>query len=429
MTAGTRATVVLGHVVTPTTSGTDGLLDIPGGAVAHADGTILDVGDAQDVLARHPGALVEDHGDRFIVPGFVDAHVHYPQIGMIASPGLELLDWLERFTFPAESRFTDDAHADRVADFFTDQLVANGVTTACVYATVHPGSADALFRQAQRKNLRIITGKVCMDRNAPDHLLDTPSSAVEDSVALLERWHGVGRLEYAITPRFAPTSSDAQLAALGELTASYPDVVVQTHLSENTAEIERVRTLFPGTRDYTDVYDKAGLVRRRSVFGHGVHLMDRELRRLGQAEASVAHCPTSNFFLGSGMFGVIRAQSVAGLRVGLGSDVGAGTSLSPLVTLGAAYQASRMLGAPLDVGQLLRVATLGGAEALGVEESVGSLETGKDADLVVLDPSGPQNSAVLRHRVDGARSLEEILFAMMVLGDERSVARTVVAGV
>ncbi|MGN0095503.1 MAG: guanine deaminase [Corynebacterium sp.] len=429
MTGGTRATVVLGHVVTPTTSATDGFLDIPAGAVAHADGAILDVGDVRDVLARHPGALVEDHGDRFIVPGFVDAHVHYPQIGMIASPGLELLDWLDRFTFPTESQFADDTHADRVADFFTDQLVDNGVTTACVYATVHPGSADALFRQAQRKNLRIITGKVCMDRNAPDHLLDTPSSAVEDSLALLERWHGVGRLEYAITPRFAPTSSDAQLTALGELAASYPDVVVQTHLSENTAEIARVRSLFPGTRDYTDVYDRAGLVRRRSVFGHGVHLSDRELRRLGQAEASVAHCPTSNFFLGSGMFGVARAQAVAGLRVGLGSDVGAGTSLSPLVTLGSAYQASRMLGAPLDVGQLLRLATLGGAEALGVEESVGSLETGKDADLVVLDPSGPQNTPVLRNRVDGAETLEEILFATMVLGDERAVARTVVAGV
>jgi guanine deaminase len=429
MTGGTRATVVLGHVVTPTTSATDGFLDIPAGAVAHADGAILDVGDVRDVLARHPGALVEDHGDRFIVPGFVDAHVHYPQIGMIASPGLELLDWLDRFTFPTESQFADDTHADRVADFFTDQLVDNGVTTACVYATVHPGSADALFRQAQRKNLRIITGKVCMDRNAPDHLLDTPSSAVEDSLALLERWHGVGRLEYAITPRFAPTSSDAQLTALGELAASYPDVVVQTHLSENTAEIARVRSLFPGTRDYTDVYDRAGLVRRRSVFGHGVHLSDRELRRLGQAEASVAHCPTSNFFLGSGMFGVARAQAVAGLRVGLGSDVGAGTSLSPLATLGSAYQASRMLGAPLDVGQLLRLATLGGAEALGVEESVGSLETGKDADLVVLDPSGPQNTPVLRNRVDGAETLEEILFATMVLGDERAVARTVVAGV
>ncbi|WP_145942492.1 guanine deaminase [Corynebacterium glyciniphilum] len=429
MTAGTRPTVVLGHVVTPTTSGTDGLLDIPSGAVAHTDGTILDVGDVQDVLARYPGALVEDHGDRFIVPGFVDAHVHYPQIGMIASPGLELLDWLERFTFPAEARFADDIHADRVADFFTDQLVDNGVTTACVYATVHPGSAEALFRQAQRKNLRVITGKVCMDRNAPDDLLDTPSSAVEDSVALLERWHGVGRLEYAITPRFAPTSSDAQLTALGELAASYPDVVVQTHLSENTAEIEQVRSLFPGTRDYTDVYDRVGLVRRRSVFGHGVHLSDRELRCLGQVEASVAHCPTSNFFLGSGMFGVARAQSVTGLRVGLGSDVGAGTSLSPLATLGSAYQASRMLGAPLGVGQLLRLATLGGAEALGVEASVGSLEAGKDADLVVLDPSGPQNSAMLRNRVDGAETLEEILFATMVLGDERAVARTVVAGV
>ncbi|MDN5583156.1 MAG: guanine deaminase [Corynebacterium sp.] len=422
-----RPTVVLGHVVTPTADGTT--LDVASGAVAHAGGRILDVGAARDVLPRHRGALVEDHGDALLVPGLVDAHVHFPQVGMIASPGLQLLEWLDNYTFPAEARFADDAHADAVADFFTDQLVDNGVTTACVYATVHPGSAEALFRHARRRNLRVITGKVCMDRNAPDGLLDTPDSAVADSAALLERWHGVGRLEYAITPRFAPTSSDAQLAALGELAASHPDVVVQTHLSENTGEIDWVRSLFPDALDYTDVYDRAGLVRRRAVFGHGVHLGDRELTRLGQAQASVAHCPTSNFFLGSGMFGVTRAQSFEGLRVGLGSDVGAGTSLSPLVTLGSAYTASRMLDAPLDVAALLRLATLGGAESLGVEASVGSLETGKDADLVVLDPCAGANSDVLRRRAEAATTTDELLFATMVLGDERAVVRTVVAGV
>ncbi|MGO3363630.1 MAG: guanine deaminase [Corynebacterium sp.] len=422
-----QVTVVLGHVVTPI-SGQDALLDIPSGAVAHRDGTIIDVGAADSVLGNHPDANTEDEGDRLIIPGFVDAHVHFPQVGMIASPGLELLDWLDRYTFPAEARFADDAHADATAAFFTEQLIANGVTTACVYASVHPGSAGALFRHAHQRNLRIITGKVCMDRNAPDELLDTPDSAVTDSAALLEKWHGVGRLEYAITPRFAPTSSDAQLTALGELAASHPDAVVQTHLSENTGEVGWVGELFPDAADYTDVYDRVGLVRRRSVFGHAVHLSDREIGRLGAAEASIAHCPTSNFFLGSGMFSVARAQATPGLRVGLGSDVGAGTSLSPLVSLNEAYKASRMLGTPLDVAELLRLTTLGGAEALGVEASVGSLETGKDADLVVLDPFADANSAVLRNRVGNAGETAELLFALMMLGDERAVSRTVVAG-
>lgn len=431
-------TVVIGHVVTPTA---DGHLDIPHGAVAHVDGTITAVGTSEHVLAEVradgpdrpdgsalPDVIIQDEGDRLIVPGFIDTHVHFPQIGMIASPGLELLDWLDKYTFPAEARFADEAHADVVADFFTDQLIANGVTTACVYATVHKQSADALFRHAHAKNLRVITGKVCMDRNAPDELLDTPDSALADSAELLERWHGTGRLEYAITPRFAPTSSDAQLAALGELAASHPDVVVQTHLSENAGEVGWVGELFPDAADYTDVYDRAGLVRRRSVFGHAVHLSDREMGRLGAAEASIAHCPTSNFFLGSGMFSVAQAQATPGLRVGLGSDVGAGTSLSPLVSLNEAYKASRMLGAPLDVPALLRLTTLGGAEALGVQDTVGSIEPGKDADLVVLDPVADANSAVLRNRAEGADTTEEALFALMILGDERAVVRTVVAG-
>ncbi|HIW91861.1 MAG TPA: guanine deaminase [Candidatus Corynebacterium avicola] len=429
-TTGTTATtVVLGHVVTPTGAGH---LDIPDGAVAYDHGTILEVGTAADVRASYPEATLVDEGERLIVPGFVDAHVHFPQVDMIASPGLELLDWLDNYTFPAEARFADDAYADATSDFFTDQLIANGVTTACVYSTVHHGSADALFRRALDKNLRLITGKVCMDRNAPEELLDTPETAVAHSVDLLERWHRVGRLEYAITPRFAPTSSDAQLAALGELAAAYPDVVIQTHLAENTGEVAWVGELFPAAEDYTDVYDRAGLVRRRSVFGHAVHLSDRELTRLGDAEASIAHCATSNFFLGSGMFSLARAREVGGrnggLRVGLGSDVGAGTSLSPLATLNETYKVSRMLGTPQNVPALLRLATLGGAEALGVEESVGSLEPGKDADLVVLDAHAAPNSAVLKRRADNATSTTELLFALMILGDERAVTRTVVAG-
>ena len=416
--------IIKGHVLTPVIGGD--VLDIPRGAVAWSNGAIVDVGPVEEVLRRNPGAASTlDHGERLIIPGLIDTHVHFPQIGMIASPGHELLQWLEQYTFPAEAAFANDVHCDTVADFFTDQLIANGVTTACVYGTVHPGSVDALFRHARTRGLRIISGKVCMDRNAPDELLDTPDSAAQQSLELYHRWHGVDRLEYAITPRFAPTSSDAQLQALGELASSLPDVPIQTHLSENSGECAWVSELFPWATDYTDVYEKFGLVRRRSVFGHAIHLSDSELSRLGAAEASLAHCPTSNFFLGSGIFGVNQAQKYSGLHVGLGSDVGAGTSLNPLATCAAAYQASRMIGSPLSATELLTLATLSSAEALGVGKHVGSLEPGKDADLVVLDP---ESSPVLRNRADNATTTAELLFALMMLGDDRAIAEVIVAG-
>lgn len=423
--AGSTVRIVTGHVVTPLRGSPDGVLDLERGAVALRDGRILAVGEAEEVLARHPGAAIEPQGDRLLVPGFVDCHVHFPQMTMIASPGLQLLEWLESYTFPAEARFADRAHCEEVAEFFADQLIAHGVTTACAYATVHPGSAEALFRAALARDLRVITGKVCMDRNAPEHLLDTPERAYEQSLELLEAWHGRGRLEYAVTPRFAPTSSPRQLELLGRLAAEHPDVVVQTHLAESRAECEWVGELFPEDRDYTAVYERHGLVRRRSVFGHALHLSDGELERLGAAGASLAHCPTSNLFLGSGLFRLRRARRHRELRVGLGSDVGGGTSLSPLASLNEAYKVSRMVGEPVDAFQALRLATLDGAEALGLEDRVGSLEAGKDADLVVLDP---RSSPVLRHRAGYARSTAELLFALMMLGDDRSVHATYVAG-
>lgn len=432
----------LGHVVTPQDAtstnispSTPDLLDIPDAAVVVDGSIIAAVGEASDILDAYSSttaATVHDHGDALIIPGLVDCHVHYPQIGMIASPGEQLLDWLDRYTFPAEARFADKAHAEATAEFFTDQLIRNGVTTALVFSTVHPHSVDALFTAAQRKDLRIITGKMCMDRNAPAELLDTPESAVTDSAALIDRWHGVDRLEYAISPRFAPTSSDAQLRALGELAADHPDLVVQTHLAENPDEIVWVHELFPAATDYTDVYDRAGLVRQRAVFGHGVHLTDRELVRLGHARASLAHCPTSNSFLGSGLF-PLRAstRTSPGIRIGFGSDVGAGTSLSPLVTAGEAYKVSRLLAgasgaAPLTAAELLFHATLGGARALGVDAHVGSLEPGKDADLVVLDAesAGP----VVAYRAARCGSTEELLFALLLLGDDRAVRGVVVNG-
>jgi len=443
----------LGHVVTPqdatstnTSPSTPDLLDIPNGAVVVDGSTIVAVGEASDILDAYSSttaATVHDHGDALIIPGLVDCHVHYPQIGMIASPGEQLLDWLDRYTFPAEARFADKAHAEATAEFFTDQLIRNGVTTALVFSTVHPHSVDALFTAAQRKDLRIITGKMCMDRNAPADLLDTPESAVADSKALIDRWHGTGRLEYAITPRFAPTSSDAQLRALGELAADHPDVLIQTHLSENTAECDWVRELFPQASDYTDVYDRAGLVRERAVFGHAVHLSDRELTRLDEAHASLAHCPTSNNFLGSGLFPLKDILGkVPDLRIGFGSDVGAGTSLSPLATAGEAYKVSRLLASAastsgttaLTAAELLYHSTLGGARALGVDAHVGSLAPGKDADLVILDPtaattaSGTPADPVLAHRAAQCTTTGELLFACLMLGDDRTVAGVVVNG-
>ena len=419
----------LGHVLTPQSGVTPdptALLDLPHGAVAVEGTTITAVGEASALTEQFPEATVTDHGDRLIIPGLVDCHVHYPQTGMIASPGEQLLDWLEKYTFPAEARFADLAHATAVAEEFTGQLVTHGVTTALVFSTVHAHSVDALFTAARARGLRIITGKMCMDRNAPAELLDTPETAVAQSADLLNRWHGVDRLEYAITPRFAPTSSDAQLAALGELAADHPDVVIQTHLSENHAEIDWVHELFPAARDYTDVYDRVGLVRERGVFGHALHLTDRELVRLGEAGASLAHCPTSNEFLGSGLFPLASSLATApGVRIGFGSDIGAGTSLSPLVTAGEAYKISRLSGAPLSAAELLYYSTLGGARALGVDARAGSLEPGKDADLVVLDPS---TSPTLAYRAQQCDSTEELLFAVMILGDDRTVHQVVING-
>ncbi|QGU06808.1 Guanine deaminase [Corynebacterium occultum] len=408
----------LGHVITPL-SGSRELLDLPRGAVTVEQGRIMSITPWDGT--PHPDATIHDHGECLIIPGFVDTHVHYPQIGAIAAPGPDLAGWLKHHIYPAEARFADESLADATAEFFTSQLIANGVTTAAVFATVHPGSVEALFRHAQRHNLRILSGKTCMDRNAPEELLDTPESALAESALLLDRWHGQGRLEYAITPRFALSSSPEQLRNLGELAAAHPEVLVQTHLAENREECEQVAKLFPDALDYTDVYEQAGLVHNRSIFAHALHLSGREVGALRNRGAAVAHCPSSNFFLGSGVFERNRFQ---GIPIGLGSDIGAGTSLCPLATLRAAHSAARLQGDTLDAAELLHLATLGGAEALGVDKRVGSLEAGKDADLVVLDP---ESSPILRHRADQTTNTAELLFAVIMLGDERAVAQTFIA--
>ncbi len=367
---------------------------------------------------------IVDYRGRLIVPGFIDTHIHYPQTEMIASYGEQLLEWLENYTFPTEKQFEDKAHAKMISQFFINELLKNGTTSAMVFGTVHPESIDALFEEALEKNMRIIAGKVMMDRNAPDYLLDTPESSYQDSKALIEKWHNHKRLQYAITPRFAPTSSREQLAAAGKLKAEYPDVYVQTHLAENKNEIEWVSSLFPEHEDYLAVYQHYGLVGDRSVFAHSIHLSDREWNAFERTDSVIAFCPTSNLFLGSGLFDLKRAEQ-KNIRVGLGTDVGAGTSFSPFQTLNEAYKVMQLQGEKLSAFQGLYLATLGGARSLSIDNKVGNFEIGKEADFVVLNWA-PTDLQKLRHQ--HTKSLEDKLFALMMMADDRNIEATYVDG-
>jgi len=396
------------------------------GLLVVEDGKVVRNGHAADLLSTLPaGTEVIEYKDALITPGFIDTHIHYPQTGMIASYGEQLLDWLDTYTFPTERAFADKAHAGEVAQVFLRELLRNGTTTALVFGSVHKESVDAFFEQAHKLDLRMIAGKVLMDRNAPDYLTDTAESGYADSKALIERWHGKGRLHYAVTPRFAPTSTPEQLALAGKLFQEYPDLYMHTHLSENRKEIEWVRELFPERKGYLDVYDHHGLIGARSVFAHGVHLCDDECRRLGETGSAVAFCPTSNLFLGSGLFDLEKVEGF-GVRVGLGTDVGAGTSFSQLQSLNEAYKVMQLQGKKLDPFKSLYLATLGGARALYLDDRIGSLQPGRDADFVVLDYKA---TPLIEYRLSQARSLEERLFALMILGDDRAVKETYAAGV
>ncbi|MEM6441280.1 MAG: guanine deaminase, partial [Pseudomonadota bacterium] len=322
------------------------------GAVLIDGGRIVEVGLAADLRKAHPAARIEDLGEALILPGFVDCHAHYPQTAIIASWGRRLIDWLNGYTFPEELRFGDPAYARAQAELYLDLCLANGISTACVYATVHPESAEAIFEAAEARGLRLIAGKVMMDRNAPEGLRDDPERGAEESAALIGRWHGRGRLSYAITPRFAPTSSEAQLAAAGALRAAHPECLVQTHLSEQPEEIAWVRELFPDDADYLAVYERHGLAGAGAVMGHCIHLEPREITALGESGASVAHCPTSNAFIGSGLCDV-RGLVEAGAKVGLATDVGGGSSFSMLRTMASAYEISQLRGAPLHPAEQL----------------------------------------------------------------------------
>ena len=400
-------------------SGARALRHHPDGVVVIEDGRVVSVGEGSP-----PGVTVHDYRGKLILPGFIDAHVHYPQTDMVASPGEALLGWLERYTFPAERAFADPQHARDTAAFFLDELLRNGTTTAAVFPTVHAHSVDALFEAAVARRMRIASGKVLMDRNCPDFLRDSAESGYEDSKALISRWHGKDRLVYAVTPRYAASSSPGQLAAAGRLLAEHPGVLMQTHIAENRDEVAWVRELFPGARNYLDVYDGAGLVGSRSLFAHGIWLDDAERARLALARGSIAFCPGSNFFLGSGCFSYARAHA-AHVGVGLGTDIGAGTSFSQLATMREAYKAARLLGESFSALDAFYLATLGAARALNMEAHIGSIAAGREADLVVLDPAA---TPLMARRTARAESLEEKLFALMILGDDRAVAETYVLG-
>ncbi|MFH6601607.1 guanine deaminase [Ectopseudomonas khazarica] len=396
----------------------DGILLIENGKVAQ-------VGAAAELLPKLAGVEVQHYRDALITPGFIDTHIHYPQTGMIASYGEQLLDWLETYTFPTEQQFADKAHASDVAAIFLKELLRNGTTTALVFGSVHPQSVDAFFEQADKLNLRMIAGKVLMDRNAPDYLTDTAETGYAESKALIERWHGKGRLHYAVTPRFAPTSTPGQLELAGKLLGEYPDLYMHTHLSENRKEIEWVKALFPERKGYLDVYDHHRLIGPRAVFAHGVHLCDEECQRLAETGSAVAFCPTSNLFLGSGLFDLNKLEA-HGVRVGLGTDVGAGTSFSQLQSLNEAYKVMQLQGKKLDPFKSLYLATLGGANALYLDDRLGNFLPGKDADFLVLDYNA---TPLISYRMQQARSLEERLFALTMLGDDRAVKETFAAGV
>jgi guanine deaminase len=394
------------------------------GAILVRDGLVTAVGPAAEVLAQAPRAEVVDHRPHLLMPGFIDAHIHMPQAQVIASWGAQLLDWLNTYTFPAEARFSDPAHAARIAGAFLDELLRHGTTTAVAFCSVHSASADAYFAAAEARNLRMIGGKVMMDRNAPETVLDTPQSSYDDTKALIERWHGRGRALYAISPRFAITSTPAQMEIAQALVAERPDLHMQTHLSENRDEIDFTLALYPKARDYLDVYETYGLLGPKSLFGHAIHLSDRETAAMAATGSVAVFCPTSNLFLGSGLYDKVGLRE-KGVRRAIATDVGGGTNYSMLRTLDEGYKVLALRGQKLDPLRAFWWITRGNAEALGLADRIGTLAPGSEADIVVLDSAATPAMALRRETVE---TLAEELFLLETLGDDRSIAATYVAG-
>jgi guanine deaminase len=400
----------------PFQDGLDAVTIRTDGAVRIVNGLIAETGDAAALRAAYPNDDITDYGNDLICPGFVDAHVHFPQTAIIASWGKRLIDWLNSYTFPEEMRFGDPDYAAMIAARYFDLTLANGTTTVCSFGTVHPTSVDAFFTEAQTRGLRALTGKTCMDRNAPEGLRDTAKSAYDDSKALLDRWHGVDRLSYVITPRFSPTSTPEQLHALGGLWAERPDCLMQTHLSEQTDEIAWVKTLFPEAQDYLDTYEQTGLLGENGLYGHAIHLEPREIDRLSEVNAALIHCPTSNTFIGSGLFDMDGLTSR--VRVGLATDTGGGSSFSMLRTMAAAYEIGQLRGRPLHPAELMWLATAGSARALKLEDKIGRVAKGHEADLCILNLS---STDAIAQRADRASDAWEEVFATIMMGDDRAV--------
>jgi len=382
------------------------------------------VGEADDLRRAYPEVPVTDYGDALITAGFVDAHMHYPQTGIIASWGKQLIDWLNTYTFPEESRFHDLAYAEQVAGRTLDLALAHGTTTLTSFCTIHPESVDAFFGAATARGMAVVAGKTCMDRNAPDTLRDTAQSAYDDSKWLLEKWHGVGRNTYAITPRFSPTSTPEQLEALGALWAEHPNCLMQTHLSEQLPEIEWVKSLFPESRDYLDTYERFGLLGKGGLYGHAIHLTEREIARLSEVGASVVHCPTSNTFIGSGLFDLMGLAQTT-IHIGLATDTGGGSNFSMLRTMAAAYEIAQLRGVAVHPSQLMWLATEGSASALHMSGQIGHLGVGAMADITVIDLA---STPVIAQRSARANDVWDALFPTIMMGDDRAIRDVWVAG-
>ncbi len=400
------------------------------GALLIEDGKITEAGFADELKQKYAPKLsledcqVIDYCGHLITPGFIDTHIHYPQTEMIAAYGEQLLTWLEKYAFPTEMQFDDSDYAEKIAELFLNELLNNGTTTALVFGTVHPESVDAFFKQAQKRHLRMIAGKVLMDRNCPDNLSDTAETGYLESKALIEKWHNTDRLSYAITPRFAPTSSPEQLAKCRDLLNEYPDVYLHTHLSENKAECDWIKSLYPDATNYLSVYDNAGLVKKRSVFAHGIHLDESEYQCLANKEAAISHCPTSNLFIGSGLFNLAKCEQ-HDVKVGLGTDVGGGSSFSMLQTYNEAYKIQQLQNHTMSAFKGLYLATLGGARALDLEGTIGNFLPGCEADFIVFDTAP---TPFLGFRLAKCQDLHERLFCSLMLGDDRMIKQTYILG-
>ncbi len=397
------------------------------GLILIRDGFISEIGAYAALRAKlPPGIELRHYPNAILTPGFIDAHIHYPQVEIIGSYGTQLLEWLNKYTFPAEARFADADHARRSAEFFIAELLRNGSTSASVFCTSAPGSVEAIFEAAQRQNMLLLAGLMMMDRHAPANLVDSAQASYDNSKLLIERWHKRGRCRYTVTPRFALTSSPEQLELAGALMREYSDVRLQSHISENRAEVARAAELYPQRADYTDIYQHYGLLCERAIYGHGIHLSEPERQRFHETGAKIAHCPSSNFFIGSGLFDIAKTKAAARpITVGLGTDIGGGTSFSMLQTMSEAYKMAQLRGRSLTAAQCWYLATLGSAEALGIADRVGKLAAGCAADIAVLDPRA---TPLLELRADVAESFDELLFALIICADDRAVQASYLAG-